>query len=217
MRLISVLLILFIGNAAAQDARLAPGDFRTVTARLDDAIDRNALLAQCPADHAGTPTVEYEELKDVCRLQSAACVELCVNLDRPNHCFAMALLLQKAKEKSKDWHEALFAKACSLGMPLGCTNWAAGMLTEAGETGRNAIGDADTTYACTFRTFDMTCGADDAWGCMMLGISLATGRGTSVDRDLARAKLDRTCVLLPGEGPCENAMAVRNWIETQAE
>jgi hypothetical protein len=216
MRVLFLLtLVVTLSNAAnAQDGSFAPDDFESVMTWLGDMIDAKALLSQCPAEMATSNNVGFESFSETCAQEPIGCIELC-NRGNANACFGVGLLLQKDDDRSRGYDEALFAKACALGMPLGCTNRAAGMLSAVDDDGRSAFGDVEATYDCTFRTFEMTCAADDAWGCMMLSMSLATGRGSPVDRQSAKAKLDRTCELLPGDGPCESAIAVRRWIDRQ--
>lgn len=91
--------------------------------------------------------------------------------------------------------QALFTRACVLGMASGCTNAAAGRTPQGG------LDDE-----CSLRTFGLACEVSgDPWGCTMLGASLLQ-RGVEPDR--ARVALTRACAGDPLDPACEAAKGV---------
>jgi TPR repeat protein len=82
--------------------------------------------------------------------------------------------------------QALFLRACRLGVASGCTNAAADI-----DLRRERA--AGTAEACTVPTYERTCAAGDAWGCTMLGDALLVGRGVRADPSRARVALEKAC------------------------
>jgi hypothetical protein len=101
--------------------------------------------------------------------------------------------------------EALFLRACSLGIASGCTNRAAGiMMDEEHRPG---------ALECASRTFDAMCQRDDPWACTMLAFNLE--RGLGIARDLTRALevLPGGCRLGVEDEACQHALEVKKEIE----
>src|SRR5262249_32146117 len=88
--------------------------------------------------------------------------------------------------------EALFLKACTLGVVSGCTNRAANM--------HRPIGDA-----CAVRTFQSACDRNDPWACTMIGFHLIRGIGIAKDRERARQALAKSCRYGEDDPACEYA------------
>lgn len=99
-------------------------------------------------------------------------------------CFALALSVQ-ALDTDFVIAEALFLRACRLGIAAGCTNRAAGMTYLGPST--------PALNECAARTFRMSCERGDAWGCTMYGDHLMRGLGVPKDLDLAARMLARAC------------------------
>jgi hypothetical protein len=113
-----------------------------------------------------------------------------------NACYAAALQAQQAKVPS-DYAEALFSRACSLGLVTGCTNRAAGLVTYASP-------EVDP-WPCANRTFEAMCSRDDPWACTMWGASLLRGRGVQKDVPAALKVLPKGCLLGEDDPACEAA------------
>ncbi|MBO0755581.1 MAG: sel1 repeat family protein, partial [Bradyrhizobiaceae bacterium] len=88
------------------------------------------------------------------------------------------LVLQKVRNNPVS--EALFLKACGLGIVSGCTNRAAGM-EDSGHS------------SCITQTFQRACDYNDPWACTMFGFHLSRGIGVAQDRERARQVLSKSC------------------------
>jgi TPR repeat protein len=133
---------------------------------------------QCPADampeDAGAPAFSIEGC--------AAAMEQCLDRCRTGHvgdCYSAALVVERTI-KPGPLSDALFLRACKLGVASGCTNLAANM-EDSGD------------YACPIRTYELACGRDDPWACTMMGFHLIRGLGVEKDNDRARRFLARSC------------------------
>ena len=65
--------------------------------------------------------------------------------------------------------EVLYQRSCKLGVMSGCTNRAAGMLSEKRED--------QSVQACAAATFSKVCALDDPWACTMYAMHLSRGLG----------------------------------------
>jgi hypothetical protein len=104
-------------------------------------------------------------------------------------------MLQKIRDNPVS--EALFLRACTLGIVSGCTNRAAGM---------------DRPDACAIRTFQVGCDRDDPWACTMIGFHLIRGIGIAQDRERARQALAKSCRFGEDDPACEYAKRLLNEI-----
>jgi len=149
----------------------------------------------CPADAfpaveklvpfaAGQEALDADASLDRCRANDA------------NACYGAALQAQQLKVPS-DYAEALFSRACSLGLVTACTNRAAGLV--------NAASPQSDPWPCANRTFEAMCGHDDPWACTMWGGSLVRGRGVPKDVGAARKVLPKGCLLGEDDPACEAA------------
>ena len=156
------------------------------------AADANELLAKlgqskpswlfpanaCPADVMSNQVVPVRYLGDRCIDRLGSCLAKCEKRDA-NACYASALAAKTLKKKAIS--EALFLRACELGVVSGCTNRAAGMFTEGGDE------------KCMARTFEKTCELDDPWGCTMFALHLSHGLGVKVNFGKAKRVLSKSC------------------------
>jgi hypothetical protein len=88
-------------------------------------------------------------------------------------------------------------RACVLGVSIGCTKRAAGMLAQRG--------DDPGIQRCTSRTFEKTCARENAWGCSMYGLALIQGSGVARDLGRARDVLPGGCRHGPDDDACKAA------------
>lgn len=161
-------------------------------------IDLSGLLSQCPADfaHPAIPLDDWTVLD--CDTDAALCLARCLR-GSATYCLALAYALQRAEQSEiiREATEMIFAKACAVGSAAGCTNRAAGLLNS------QPIEDApEALLQCTLRSFDYACHRGDAWGCTMIALLAAQGKGTKKDPDRARRAANRACVLWPDSEPC---------------
>jgi TPR repeat protein len=137
----------------------------------------------CPADVMPAAETRLYYYPETCKADLAACAVDCQTNDA-NACFALALAVQALK-RDDPVSEALFLRACRLGLPTACTNRAAGMAHLAPESA--------AANACAARTFAATCKRNDPWGCTMYGFHLMRGVGVKKDLGMAAHMFRRAC------------------------
>ena len=189
-------LIAFILLTIAQSAGHA-ADSTTVLNDLE--ADRPSWLFPadaCPADVMSNRNVEVAYLGDRCLGALSACIARCRTKDA-NACYALALAVQSLKREMLS--DALFLRACKLGVVSGCTNRAASMMEEQ--------------QACAIRSFEKTCDRDDPWGCTMFGFYLVQGNGIAQDHERARAVFAKSCKYGDEDEACRWAKGILKKID----
>jgi hypothetical protein len=136
---------------------------------------------------AATPCLADEITTLKWQLPDSACVaaDRCAkdcDAKVANGCFLEA---QRAEQRN-DSSRALagYARACKLGMSLGCTNWGAMTWVPS---------DTPTKELCAKRVFEAACRVRDAWACGMHGRFLAVAARTDEERSTARSYFDGLC------------------------
>ena len=165
-------------------------------------------LQQCPADLSPKHTVRYVSKTKICRANLSACFDQCINAGDANHCFALALFLQENESLDKKYAESLFARACANGLAGACTNRSAGLMNTNNANKDAKLPSGENIRECVARSFKETCGAQDPWGCTMLGVVYLEGAGVKKDAKRAEESLRKTCELSPNSEPCRYAMSV---------
>jgi hypothetical protein len=145
---------------------------------------------QCPADLMPAHETVFNFSIERCSAETAQCLDRCRAGDAAD-CYATALVFKKVKDTQLI--DALFLRACGLGLVSGCTNRAAGMDM------------ASDGHACAIRTYEKACDLNDPWACTMIGFHLV--RGTGVEKDYARAKnaLSKSCRYGDDDDACRGA------------
>lgn len=140
----------------------------------------------CPADVMPEIEAPFGYSTEACIKDPKKCVEGCKGSDA-NSCFALALAIEPLRGNTK-LADALFLRACSLGVVNACSNRASSMGADAAD--------------CQARTYEKACNRRDAWACLTLGMYLARGMG--VERDLPRARrlITESCELVDDEEWC---------------
>jgi len=124
------------------------------------------------------------------------CLEKCQAEDA-NACYALSLLLDEQRGKEEIDTQALYLRACKLGIVSGCTNNAAG---------KSNINPDDKTTKCAADTFEKACSRNDSWGCAMYGLALGNGAGRRQDTDEALKVLQKPCLIAGNDSPaCQSA------------
>jgi TPR repeat protein len=149
-------------------------------------------LDTCPADVMPARETKNELYEGRCASTLEQCLRSCRS-GNANDCYASALVLQKVKAGSSV-SEALFLRACALGIASGCTNRAAAMVMTAG--GANP---------CAIRTFAAACDHSDPWACTMTGMHLLRGLGMAKDPKRAREVLSKACRFGEADEACRTA------------
>ena len=171
-RLIAALVVALAGAGCEPDV--------TTSAEASTAVRASYAWMEeaelCPADVMSVDMrVNGLEERSCADAGLPACFHRCRKGD-VDSCFWLANTLERA-DREDAAVQALYQRACTLGEPSGCTNRAARMfLGQRRDAG---------VMKCAARTFERTCGLQDAWGCAMLGNALH--EGTGVPRDEARA------------------------------
>jgi hypothetical protein len=145
-----------------------------------------ADLDKCPADVMSAHDAVVNFSIERCSAEMEQCLDRCRNGDA-NDCYATANALQKIRDGRLS--DALFLRACALGIVSGCTNRAARM--DFGKGG-----------SCALRTYQLGCDRKDPWACTMIGFHLIRGIGTDKDFDRARRALAQSCRLGDDDPAC---------------
>ena len=138
--------------------------------------------------NAGAPAFSIEG----CTAAVEQCLDRC-RAGNASDCYSAALVVQRTI-KTGPLSDALFLRACKLGVASGCTNLAASM-EDSGD------------YACPNRTYELACGRDDPWACTMMGFHLIRGIGVEKNNDRARRFLARSCRFGDTDEACAKAKA----------
>lgn len=128
--------------------------------------------------------IEYKALG--CADNPDECLEKC-KVDDANACYALSLLIDEQRGKEGDDTQALYLRACKLGIVSGCTNYA------AGESNLNP--EDKQTAKCSADTFEIACSKNDSWGCSMYGLALGNGLGREKNTEEAIKVLQKACTI----------------------
>ena len=139
--------------------------------------------------------------------QMQSCLAECAQSDA-SACYWLAEALQEARVASQA-SEALFQRACQLGIVSGCTNRAAGLFNERR--------DELEAQACAARTYDKACQADDPWACTMQAMHLSRGLGVRQDRQQALKVLEKSCKYGPEDPACTYGQRLMSELLNDAE
>lgn len=153
----------------------------------------------CPMEIFPVQETKLNYRIESCGENPATCLNNCKNNDG-NSCYALALLIQQKKGLDQDNSEALFLRACKLGMISGCTNRAAKLFDSEDEK----------TVTCAAKTFEKTCEKNDPWGCAMYGLALSLGAGIPQNNQKALEVLKQPCKYKEEHDSCQ---AAKNLIE----
>jgi hypothetical protein len=193
-----VMLLLYVHAAHGQQTSPEAG-------RLSNQVlAKSAWLAEadkCPASIMAKRETPGGIGSNVCEgAQLGSCLAKC-DTGNARSCYWLAHQFQKFGDKTRA-PEALYQRACKLGVMSGCTNRAAGMLAEKR--------DDPSIQSCTADTFSRACAFDDPWACTMYAFQL--GRGMGVARDNARAleALKKSCKNGAEDPACQYAKGVES-------
>lgn len=151
----------------------------------------------CPVDIMPNIEKKIEYKAAVCAENPEKCLEKC-QADDANACYALGLLLNEQRAKELPDTQALYLRACKLGIMSGCTNYAADLL--------NNNPGVEKTEKCAADTFEKTCERNDSWGCAMYGQVWALGSGRPQNSQEALKYFQKTCAIFGSESPaCQSA------------
>jgi hypothetical protein len=155
---------------------------------------------RCPAELIPTKQdLSYLSL-DHCRSpRLQQCLKSC-EAGRAGSCYWLAYALQ-SKKVSDTASEALYQRACRLGIVSGCTNRAAGMLHLKEPIPR--------LEQCAASTFSKACDLDDPWACTMFAQQLIRGAGVEKNDELALRVLEKSCKYGSEDPACVEAMQLK--------
>jgi len=138
----------------------------------------------CPFNVIPGFETNVEYLSEGCANDAQVCLDKCKENDG-NACYSLALLVQDKKWLESDYSEALFLRACKLGVVSGCTNRAAFIL--------NFKADDEKAVICAGNTFEKTCEKKDPWGCTMFARVLQYGLGRPKNSEKALQVMSQSC------------------------
>jgi hypothetical protein len=154
-------------------------------------------LGKCPADVMPKQVAASTYFEERCAARLERCLNNCRAGDASD-CYASALILGRVRNSPIS--EALFLRACGLGIVSGCTNRAAGMEAPGAQPGSG--------NECSVRTFNLACERDDPWACTMAGFHLARGIGVAKDPARARQILAKSCKYGEEDQACAYAKGI---------
>jgi hypothetical protein len=136
----------------------------------------------CIADGLGT-LHDPPELDTACAAKGASCRAACEAGD-PSGCMLYGYTLQH--DHTYDLANAQFARACTLGLAIGCTNFGAGLWLGHRSASPPAV-------ACARKLFERSCGVRESFDCGMLARMRAVAAKTPQSREAARLFFEETC------------------------
>ncbi|MGK7929654.1 MAG: sel1 repeat family protein [Spirulina sp.] len=164
-------------------------------------------ISECPGDVMPASESRIQHSAKDCALNPEDCLQSCI-AENGSACYGLALLFQERKIESQ-YSEALFLRACKLGIASGCTNRAAGMLNLERENNDSAA------LSCIARTFEKTCDRKDPWGCTMYGFVLSQGIGCDRDIEKALEVLPLACERDSRDPACQHARSLEQLLRNQ--
>ena len=142
----------------------------------------SALFAQCPAriysgiwhrPHIDNILFSRRIRAAYCKKTPDKCLQKCTNGKNGEYCFELARAFETYEWpqeigtlEMQDFSGRLFALACAYGSAAGCTNRAAGIRNDrhSEDPFNDLASQQPKIKACLFSTFQLACGAKDAWG-----------------------------------------------------
>jgi hypothetical protein len=176
-----------------------------VDVSVPSAASASASAAPAPSGAAPCPmpeTVTGLGRDETCRSEPA-CERACRD-GAATSCVTAGNLDSSAAHPDAERQLRVYARACSLGNVLGCTNYGATL----------RLGHRDPAQlACAARLFALACDHAEAYGCAMLGGAYAMGEGVPRDGSKALEALLKGCKrgLAHPDGvamACENLIAL---------
>ena len=209
-RLLFYILISFlVTGITACSQETATIDIQTTVLNNDQF---SSVYSVCPTELYNDKGIEYFDYTDSCKQNPDNCLTRCLS-GNPQFCFSLAYNIQQNENPNEVAYESLYAKSCEFGMPLGCTNRAAGILNmEHTAKGSSSI---ENPLKCLAETFDKTCEENEPWGCSMSGLVHWQGEGTVKNNELAVSKFEKACELWPESEPCDNSMFMMGQIKLE--
>ena len=224
----AIALTVLSAPARAEDSDAAApvvSQFDAVGALVRDSADIQSHYKICPADIAKTARPLWKGLwsssdwsQKRCDRDLEACHRECTEWRNENACFALARTFEDAKPAvSPHLAQMLFAEACALGSRGGCTNRASGIRNGQYEGDPMQASAPEALSSCYFRTFSISCGDGDAWGCTMLGQSYQIGEGVRRNAAEARRHYLQSCEINADFSACDYAKSLMQDLDSKAE
>lgn len=202
-------LLLLPAAGGAQETDIT-AELEAVTAMMENRPEVETLYGQCPADifrskaSLQTRIFGYDNTNkfNACDADPVSCATACFESLSPNDCFYTARVVQETEfGQDDDAYSKLFAFACAVGSPGGCTNRGASIRNVPRATDPLTALDEAARDDCLFRTFKLACREGDSWGCAMSGQTYEYGEGVGVDTNAALRTYERACGLTTEDFP----------------
>lgn len=139
----------------------------------------------CLADKLGALEAPQGAHDTAC-LEDDTCEAKCT-AGSADACMLRAYAAQKGGEDS----QSLYARACTLGLAIGCTNYGAGLWLASGRP-------MPANEICARKLFEKACEVREPWGCGMIGRMMAWNARTPREREAARSHFDAACNVFGG-------------------
>ncbi|MRV71847.1 sel1 repeat family protein [Duganella sp. FT92W] len=178
---------------------------RKLSAAVRSRADWISEAKTCPADVLPQKESRSYLAVNNCTAQPqlASCLAKCTAGDGGS-CYWLAYAMQQAHSETIS-SEALFQRSCKLGIMSGCTNRAAGMLSDDP--------DNRTVQQCAAQTFAKVCDFDDPWACSMYALHLSRGLGVPQNPGLALKVLEKSCKYGAEDPACIGGMKLKRALE----
>lgn len=141
-----------------------------------------AEVTVCPASIMTTREVPADD-NSCTGARLGSCLTECEAGSGPS-CYWLAQELQKFGDGTRA-PQALFQRACKLGVMSGCTHRAASMLSVKSKD--------QAMQRCAASTYSKACAFDEPWACTMYAFQLGVGIGVTQDIPGALKILDKFC------------------------
>jgi TPR repeat protein len=199
----SCLAIFFLATHVSSSlAQESSTSMKKVALRVEENANWMASAKNCPASEIPQQEkVNYLRPKS-CTANPELCLSQCES-GKGDFCYILAYDMQQSKS-SIQASEALYQRACKLGVMSGCTNRAAGMFVEKAND--------EASKQCAAKTYSTVCSFDDPWACTMYAFHLIRGIGVKKDLDLALEVLKKSCKYGDEDPACSGAKGLRQEI-----
>ncbi len=220
---------MFLASPAAQaegdDAAPVVSSFDVVGAQVRGSAEIQSHYKVCPADIAKTARPLWKGIwassdwsEKRCERDLDACHRDCMEWRNEKACFALGRVFEEAKPAvSPHLSQMLFAEACALGSRGGCTNRASGIRNGQYDGDPMVEAPPEALSSCYFRTFSISCGDGDAWGCAMLGQSYQIGEGVERNAGAARRHYLQSCEINPDFAACDFAKSMMQDLDSKEQ
>lgn len=196
----SIFFALLIAIAGTAHAQQTSAEASAVAAEVLRNAPWVADALACPASSMPKSEILLGISKNKCKTgKRGVCLKKCA-AGNASACYWLAYELQE-DHANKQAVETLYQRSCTLGIMSGCTNRAAGLVSQ-----RPNDSAADM---CAAKTFSIACASEDPWACTMYANFLIKDKSVPGHEDMALAALAKSCKFGPDDPACSYAMDLK--------